>query len=491
MRTSDTMTREEAREAMQQAIRDNDTDKFQSAFEQLIECIGEDVRQETEEQMDELRQDMDGRVLANRGARQLTSKERKYYQKLGDAMKDKNPKQALDNLSVVMPQTVIDSVFEDLRANHPLLEKIRFIPTGASIKMVMNTDGYQEAAWGELCDEIIKELTSGFKEVETGLFKLSAFMVICKPMLDLGPEWLDRYIHEVLYEALSNGLEAGIVAGTGNKQPIGMTRQVGDDVVVTGNNYPEKAKITISDLSPATMGKLMAIMAKSPNGKSRLVSDLIFVVNPQDYFEKVMPSTTLMAPDGSYRNDVFPYPMTVIPSHALKRGEAVLGIAPRYFAAAGMASSGNIEYSDHYRFAEDQRMYIVKTYANGMPMDNNAFLFLDISELKPATWKVEMVTPSDPSSTAELSDLKLGSVSLEPNFTSSGTSYTADTSNARNTITAYPADAGASIKVTVNDTEVDNGTSVVWKNGSNAVTVDVTAADGTTKKKYQVTVYKD
>ena len=92
-----------------------------------------------------------------------------------------------------------------------------------------------------------------------------------------------------------------------------------------------------------------------------------------------MPATTLMAPDGTYRNDVMPYPMTIIQSGALARGEAILGMAYRYFAAAGSATKGKIEYSDDYRFIEDERVYLIKAYANGMPMDNNAFLYLDIS----------------------------------------------------------------------------------------------------------------
>ena len=61
------------------------------------------------------------------------------------------------------------------------------------------------------------------------------------------------------------------------------------------------------------------------------------------------------------------------------------------FAAAGTAKTGRIEYSDEYRFLEDERVYIVKAYANGMPKDNNSFLYLDISGLKPASYKVTLV----------------------------------------------------------------------------------------------------
>ena len=128
----------------------------------------------------------------------------------------------------------------------------------------MNTNGYQQAAWGQLCDEIVQELTSGFKEVDTSLLKLSAFMPVCKAMLELGPEWLDSFVRQVLYEAYANGLEAGFVAGSGNGQPIGMNRQVGDNVTVTGGVYPVKSPISVPDLSPNTVGNLLALIATDP-----------------------------------------------------------------------------------------------------------------------------------------------------------------------------------------------------------------------------------
>ena len=76
-------------------------------------------------------------------------------------------------------------------------------------------------------------------------------------------------------------------------------------------------------------------MAADPNGKPRQVRDVILLVNPQDYLQKVIAATTLMAPDGTYRNDVLPYPMDVIQTAALPRGKAVIGIAYRYLAMAG------------------------------------------------------------------------------------------------------------------------------------------------------------
>lgn len=392
MRNNDTIrSREELRAAIQQAVKDNDTAGFIEAFNEMQQRIEIDLREEYSQRMDEMRQEFDANVLASRGVRQLTTEERNYYQKLGEAMRARNPKQALENLDVVMPTTVIDSVFEDLRTNHPLLSLIDFIPTNGAIEMLMNTNGYQEAAWGELCDEIVKELTSGFKAVNTVLLKLSAFLPVCKAMLELGPEWLDRYIRDILYEALANGLEAGIIAGDGNGKPIGMNRDVSEGVAVVGGAYPEKEAVAISQFTPEEFGKLMGTLAVSENGNARPVNGLVLICNPVDYWTKVMPATTLQAPDGTYRNGVLPYPATIVQSPAVTKGKAILGMAKRYFAAAGTDKSGRIEYSDHAQFLQDKRVYIIKAYANGMPKDNNSFMVLDISALPPAIWQVQTV----------------------------------------------------------------------------------------------------
>ena len=151
------------------------------------------------------------------------------------AMKSSNPKQALTDLEVTMPKTVIDRVFDDLTQQHPLLDAIDFQNTSGLIEMYLNTDGVELATWGKLTDTITKELTSGFKQVNMSLKKLSAFLPVCKAMLDLGPAWLDSYVRDILTEAIYNGLEEGIIAGTGKDQPIGMMKQVGDDVEVSGS----------------------------------------------------------------------------------------------------------------------------------------------------------------------------------------------------------------------------------------------------------------
>ena len=386
MKNKDVLMQEKTKilQKMNEAIEKNDADAFAAAFEELSQNIQENILNEVDQQ----RQAADVAILNGRGVRQLTSDETKYYQAVIEAMKSSNPKQALTDLDVVMPKTVIDRVFEDLSEQHPLLEEIDFQNTSGLVEMYMNTDEVQLASWGTLSGTITKELTSGFKKVNMSLKKLSAFLPVCKAMLDLGPTWIDRYVREVLTEAIYNGLEKGIIAGSGKDEPIGMLKKVGDDVSVTGGAYPDKDTIAVKKLDAKTYGELLAKLAKTPTGKTRVIDKVILVVNPVDYFQKVMPGTTIMTPTGTYTNNVFPYPTVVIQSTQVPEGKAVLGIGKKYFMGIGTAKSGKIEYSDDYHFLEDERVYLTKLYGHGEPVDNNAFLVLDISKLEPAILKV-------------------------------------------------------------------------------------------------------
>lgn len=367
-----------------QAIKDGNDEVFAQAFTEFTETIQEAVMEEAKG----IVQAADTNVLVGRGVRQLTSEENKYYQKVIEAMKSSNPQQALTDLDVVMPKTVIDAVIDDLVEEHPLLDAINFQNTSGLIEYLVNTNGRELSSWGTLTATIVKELTSGFKKINMTLHKLSAFLPVAKSMLDLGPVWMDRYARAILGEALLNGLEAGIISGTGKDMPIGMNRQVGEGVTVTDGVYPEKATIAVVSLDPVTFGNLLAIIAKDAKGKTRVINNVLLIVNPVDYFKKIMPATTIRSADGTYVNNVLPYPTTVIQSTQVSEGKAIIGLGKKYFMGIGTAKSGKIEYDDSYKFLEDERVYLVKLYGHGEPLDNNAFQYLDISGLQPAVQEV-------------------------------------------------------------------------------------------------------
>jgi len=383
-------TKEEYRDKIKQALEKGDTEEFSKAFTDYMASIEQAVIREAKG----IVAVQDSNILATRGVRQLTSKEREFYQKIIKAMQ--SAPNSVNSLDVVMPETVINEVFEDLKEEHELLSVIDFRNATGLTRFLMNTNARQLAHWGPLNSEITKELESGFKEITLEQNKLSAYMLVSQDMLDLGPEWLDRYVREVMYEALAFGLEYGIINGTGKNMPIGMVRDLNGAVV--DGEYPEKTAIKVTDLDPVTYGEILANLATTEKGYSRVVKSLIMIVNPVDYFRKIMPATTIRATDGKYVNNVLPYPTRIVQSTEIEEGKAVIGMADKYFMGMGLVKDGKIEYSDEYKFLEDYRTYKIRFLGHGQAKDNNAFIVADISELKPAIHKVEVVqeTPEVP-----------------------------------------------------------------------------------------------
>ena len=374
--------------ALASAVRSNDETAMQQAMTDWQNYLSESIIAEANGILGAT----DSNILASRGVRQLTSKEKKFYESLiASARQEVTPGSVITGIGEALPETTIESVFDDLKQNHPLLNAINFTNTSAITKMVMNKQGSQTATWDELNTPITKQLVGEIEIVTMTLCKLTAYMFVTFDMLDLGPAWIDKYVRETLAEALSVGLETAIVDGNGVNQPIGMTRNfTGSFNSSTG--YARNSATAIKALDTDTYGTLLSTLAKAPNGNIRTISEVVLIVNPVDYFTKVMPATTVLAPDGTYRNNIFPFPTKLIQSVGAPEGHAIIGLAPRYFMGMGTAKGGKLEYDDSYKFIEDLRTYKIKLYGMGKPLDKNAFIYLDISNLKNVLPTFKVVT---------------------------------------------------------------------------------------------------
>lgn len=356
----------EIKTKIKNAIESGDSDAFVEAQMALAKSVEKRVLDEAKRFGADLH---DQSVLAKRGMNPLTKEERQFYNEVIGG-------EGFSGVEKLMPPTIFNRVFEELRQSHPLLSQIDFVNTTATTEWIMRNGDVEAAWWGALTDAIQKKLSMTFRKESTELYKLSAYVPVAKSMLDLGPEWLDRFVRQMLAESIAIALEAAIINGTGNGQPIGMLKDL--DGPVTGGEYPDKAATPLNDLKPKTLGThVMAPLTK--NGK-RSVSNVLMVVNPLDYWSKIFPGTTVLTANGAYVYGVLPIPATIVQSVAVPEGKMIAGLARDYFM--GIGSSQRIEYSDHYRFLEDERTYITKQYANGRPLDNESFLVFDISGME-------------------------------------------------------------------------------------------------------------
>lgn len=243
-----------------QAVKDGNEDAFAGAFTEFTDLLQEAVMAEARGMV----QAADNTILSGRGVRSLTSQETKYYESVIEAMKSKNPQQALTLIDEALPTTVIDAVLEDITEAHPLLSEINFQNTGVLTEILVSSlDGRFTAVWGKLCDEIVEDLTAGMQVIDLEQNKLSAFIPICKAMLEIGPAWIDRYVRAILAESIANGLEAAIIDGTGVDMPVGMTKNPNGDFNSTAG-YPDLEAVPLNEITPETYGALIAELAVGP-----------------------------------------------------------------------------------------------------------------------------------------------------------------------------------------------------------------------------------
>lgn len=393
------LKQKDAAVALQKAMSEGNEDAIQQAWvgfqQSIVDTIKTDFAQYQTTQ--------DKTILSQRGYRQLTNAEEEYYQKFIEASKSIEPKQAFADLlgspDGIMPETIIEDVFKELVEEHPLLDKINFTYAKYMTKWVLNDHTIDTAVWGELNSTIAKEITSAFKIVDITQNKLSAFAAIPLDMLDLGPTFLDAYIRAVLKDALLCGLEKAIVSGTGKNQPVGLIRNVSENVTITGGVYPEKDAVAVTSFSPKEYGELLAKMAKNENGRMRKFGEVLLICNQIDYLTKVMPATTVLNGAGSYINNLFPFPTDTVISNELETGKAIVCLPEEYFMAIGGAKEGIITYSDEYKFLEDMRYYKIKTYGAGKAYDNTVSILLDITNLDPAYLNVAVKNTAAQSAT--------------------------------------------------------------------------------------------
>ncbi len=373
--------KKEAVEAVLTAIESGKDEDVSAALGGMYECIFEKIKVDFED----YKEIQDEKVLASRGYRQLTKDEKKFYNAIIKSVKSSNPQQVLmdDIPDGAFPTTIVDDIYKEIKSEHPLLEKINFRFVGFITKWILSDSTSNKAVWGEVTDEITAEIKGGLKEIDITQNKLSAYILIPKGLIEMGVTFLDAYAREILTETIQLGLEEGVVSGNGVKSPIGMTREIKQETAHDEvNGYPEKKAVKLTSFSPKEYGNVLSNIAKTEKGKSRKFEEVLLICNMSDYLSKIMPATTAKQSDGTYRNNIFPFPTDVVVSEAIPEGKAVLGIAKEYNLFLGGNKEGNFTYDDSTKFLEDMRAYLMKLYAAGRAYDNNCFILVDISELE-------------------------------------------------------------------------------------------------------------
>lgn len=369
------LNKDEVLEEITNAI-DNEDNK--ALAEAMVNRM-KDIEAKVLNKFEELKDEHDEKVLASRGIRQLTNEEIKFYENVFRNDIGLSPTQGGQ---AIMPKTIIDSVFDDLREDvddNPLAD-IDLVNTTGATEWIVSVAEKPTAAWGEMCDPITKELSLGFKVVNNYINKLSCYIPYCKSLIELGPVWQDAYVREYLALGLKYALITAACSGNGSKQPWGMAY----DYSIDSDTGVLKTPVAITSLRRESFKNIFKTMSTNPMGIHRSLDGLTLIVDPATYYDYLYANEVYFDLNGAEHSRLDRLGIRKrICDTGLTHGQAILGLPKRYFmqVAAKTGVSGEIEFSDDYLFLEDKRVYKGKLFADGFAKDNNAFVLLDITGL--------------------------------------------------------------------------------------------------------------
>lgn len=375
----------ELKQKFNQVLEDENASKEAqfNAMEEYFNAISVEAADKVKAEYEELKDVTDNNVLASRGIHVLTASETKYYNEV-----EKTGKFPDEDL---LPETVIERVFEDLQKDRPLLRQIRFTP-GVGRQKIITTKRLGKAVWGPLHRDLEGQLDFTFDATETSLRSLTAFFLISNDTLDLGPRWIDRYVRLCLQEAIAEAWEEAIVTGDGNLGPIGLTKDL--DGAVVGGAYPDKAStgtLTFADASTmvAEFGGILkdlstyTVKYKDLSGedqtetRQRKVSGKVkLLINPANYYDVVTKVTTQNANGVFVSNFPFIPQDNIIESEFVPEGKLIAFLDGGYDAQ--VAYSNRIYVYKETFAMKRATLYAIDVFGDGRPSDNDSAKVYDI-----------------------------------------------------------------------------------------------------------------
>jgi len=359
-------------------VRDNENstqDQIDNAFTDAMNALAEDLTVEIKNQAvnEAANKSLDSQILLSRGNDVLTSEEKKFFNAVvqDGGFKDET----------ILPETTQERVFQDLTKAHPLLDAIGIQDLGAATKFIYS-DPTKAYAWKELFGEITGQVNTAFREEKITQLKLTAFAAIPNDMLELGPEWVERYVRELLVESYSVGLEYGYVNGRGSahSEPVGLMKNVDANTgAVTDKTSSGTLTFAPSQYGETVTGELYNVvkaLSTNEKGESRKVMNkIVMVVNPVDAIG-VQFRNTIQTANGQWVTSL-PYNIQTVESEEVPVGKALFFIKGEYIAA--VAGGYKLKKFDQTLAIEDATLYTIKRFANGRPRDNKTALVYDLN----------------------------------------------------------------------------------------------------------------
>ena len=372
---------------------DSTSEEKAEAFSDMMNSLGSDtvdyikkqVDNKTEEFLDMKKQDPS-----------LTAEEITFLNEVKtDSSLDKP-----SSTDILVPETVIDRVMEDLSSDHPLLGVIGLKNNGIRLKFLTSDDS-GAAVWGDFMGDIQGQLKAKFGQSTAIQSKLTAYMVLPKDLKDFGANYIMNYIVTEIREAMAVAAESAFLSGDGVQKPIGLDRDLSAGVAATDGSgtvtYPAKAPagtLTFSNSkeSAKQIAEVLIKLSKKENGKPLNVSGkVIFVMSPAQHL-RLEAQFMVQNLNGQFVT-ALPFGMQIVESQFQADDSTTVFVQGRYDAVE--AGDMTIKAYDQTLAFEDEWLYTVKHFYYGKARDNNAALVYKLDFGTPGTGTSQTTTGGD------------------------------------------------------------------------------------------------
>ncbi|WP_314913909.1 phage major capsid protein [Streptococcus constellatus] len=332
--------------------------------EELLEVVSDASKKEAEELFNNFQKNP-----------KLTANEIKFFNEINKEVGSKN--------GILIPEETYNQVFDELTTEHPLLSIINFKNAGMRLKALTVKSETGTAVWGNVFGEILGQLDATFQETAFEQNKLTAFVVIPKDALKFGATWLKQFVMEQIKEAMSVALETAIVKGNGDKQPIGLIKDLANGTVQSEKivyNTDKTALASLATLDPTNAPKLLAPVMKAlsisdKGNRLNIAGQTYLLVNPADYYDLVAKFTSMNL-NGVYTTTL-PFGVQLAESKAVDTGKAIAFVANRYDAYIGGGVA--LEEFDQTLAIQDMQLVTAKSYWYGKTKDNHTAALLTLA----------------------------------------------------------------------------------------------------------------
>lgn len=384
---------EDAQKHYADLVKDTDATKEDKAeaFSDMMNALGADSASYIQKQIDNKTKAFMDMKAADPS---LTAEEIKFVNEVStDSSLDKP-----SSTEILVPQTVVDRIMENLTTQHPLLGVIGLKSNGIRLKF-LKSDASGVAVWGDFMGDIQGQLKAKFSKEEAIQSKLTAYTVLPKDLKDFGAGYIMTYITTQMQEAIAAAEESAFLSGDGVQKPVGLDRDLSKGTADANGvvTYPAKepaGTLTFTDTKVAAkqIAEVLIKLSKDADGHPVQISgNTYFVMSPAQHI-RLQAQFMIQNQAGQFVT-ALPFGMQIVESQYQADDKTTVFVKTRYDAEE--AGNMTITSSADALFFQDEMVYAIKHFFYGRARDNNAALVYSLDFGTPGTAPAQTTTGGD------------------------------------------------------------------------------------------------